>query len=363
MTMGQHQIHQDQAAESRISGSREFGERAPWAPSPKLDMADLVDFFEHSLDLLCIAGLDGYFRHLNPAWTARLGWSLQELKASHFIEFVHPDDRPRSLAELDRLAGGALTIRFENRYRNRDGSYSWLQWNAQISRDSQLIYAGARDVTRRKQLEREILRILDNERARLGQELHDGLCQTLAGIAALSSRLSRSLAVQRKPANATMAMELTELLHGSIEEARNLARGLGPAGLIESDLVQALHVLAHNVQHLFDIVCDVTCHPGVHELPDKVKVHLYRIAQEAAHNAAVHGRARRIDITANIRDAELELNIRDDGVGFPESPHSDDGLGMHTMNYRARLIGATLDIRTGVGCGTLISCTYPVSRT
>ena len=88
------------------------------------------------------------------------------------------------------LAGGAPTIAFENRYRRKDGPYRWLQWNARSLPDRRLIYATARDVTDRKRLEREILDIGDREKERLGRELHDGLCQNLAGSAALARKLA-----------------------------------------------------------------------------------------------------------------------------------------------------------------------------
>jgi len=100
-------------------------------------------------------------------------------------------DREVTQAQMAALRTGADTLAFENRYRHRDGSYRWLQWSAHAAPDEQLIYATAQDVTRQKDLEREILEIADREKARLGQDLHDGLCQTLAGIAALSAMLSR----------------------------------------------------------------------------------------------------------------------------------------------------------------------------
>ena len=109
---------------------------------------EFTRFFAQSLDLLCIAGFDGYFKRLNPAWTIRLGWSLEELEARPFLDFVHPDDREATLLEVAKLAGGADTILFENRYRHQDGSYRWLRWNSRPVRGRERIYAIARDVTR-----------------------------------------------------------------------------------------------------------------------------------------------------------------------------------------------------------------------
>ncbi len=153
--------------------------------SPAEPVVEVGRFFMHSLDLQCIAGFDGYFRRLNPAWTTNLGWTLEELKSRPLEDFVHPDDRGSTKAELSRLREGQETSFFENRFRHKDGSYLWLQWNGWSAPGLQQIYATARDVTEQKRLEREILEIIDQEKERLGRELHDGLCQTLAGIAAL----------------------------------------------------------------------------------------------------------------------------------------------------------------------------------
>lgn len=104
-------------------------------------------FFALSLDMLCIADGDGWFRDLNDAWTATLGWTTQELQDQPFIAFVHPDDRSATMAETAKLMAGLDTIGFENRYRCRDGSYRWLSWQATASPAEGVIYAVARDIT------------------------------------------------------------------------------------------------------------------------------------------------------------------------------------------------------------------------
>src|SRR6516165_9000705 len=112
--------------------------------------------FALSLDLFCIAGFDGYLKLLNPAWERTLGFTIGELLAKPNLEFVHPDDRERTIAEGQKLAAGCQTVSFENRYRCKDCSYRWLLWNATPAADQQLIYATARDITDRKRAEARI---------------------------------------------------------------------------------------------------------------------------------------------------------------------------------------------------------------
>jgi diguanylate cyclase (GGDEF)-like protein/PAS domain S-box-containing protein len=112
-------------------------------------------FFDLSRDMLCTANTDGYFLELNDAWTHFLGYSLDELRSTPFIELVHPDDRERTEAEAAGLFEGAETLSFENRFEAKDGSWHWLRWSSQLSPDESLIYARATDITEIKQIEAE----------------------------------------------------------------------------------------------------------------------------------------------------------------------------------------------------------------
>lgn len=109
-------------------------------------------FFSLSLEMLATANADGYFVELNPAWTQTLGFSPDELRQKPFVEFVHPDDREATLKEAAQLFAGGSTVRFENRYQSKDGSYRWLSWAARVSEEDGLIFACARDITEYKNL-------------------------------------------------------------------------------------------------------------------------------------------------------------------------------------------------------------------
>jgi len=117
---------------------------------------ELVRYFTLSIELLCIAGTDGYFKRLNPVWEKVLGYSTDELMARPFLDFIHPADRQATIEESEKLGKGLNTISFENRYRCKDGSYRWFNWTATPFAEKQLIYAVARDVTELKRAEQAL---------------------------------------------------------------------------------------------------------------------------------------------------------------------------------------------------------------
>lgn len=120
-------------------------------------------FFSLSLDMLCIAGFNGYFKELNPMWEKTLGFTVEELKVKPFIEFVHPEDQEATIVEAQKLmTTGADVVAFENRYLCKDGSYKWLSWSATVSLEEQLYYAVARDITERKQAEAHYRDLYEN---------------------------------------------------------------------------------------------------------------------------------------------------------------------------------------------------------
>ncbi len=125
-------------------------------PSPATRGTQAGDrFFEIAIDLLCLLDFNGYFKRLNPAWERTLGFSRKELMSRPFIEFVHPDDRERTLRQNSAVRAGGQALAFENRYLCKDGSFRWLLWNAAPAIDEQTVYSVARDVTRWKQSQEE----------------------------------------------------------------------------------------------------------------------------------------------------------------------------------------------------------------
>jgi PAS domain S-box-containing protein len=148
-----------------------------------VESQDFSRFFHLSLDLLCIADTDGYFRQVNPAFESVLGFTIEDLLSTPFIDLVHPDDRQLTTDEIGHLASGIPTINFENRYRTKDGNYRWLAWSSAPSDDG-LLYAVARDITEERQRVQEMRDLLASYKAaeELRQSTSDQLKLTDAQI-------------------------------------------------------------------------------------------------------------------------------------------------------------------------------------
>jgi len=153
---------------------------------PSKPIHDLRDrFFDISIDMLCVLDFSGYFRRLNPAWEKTLGFTREELLSRPSIDFVHPDDRERTLRQNSGVKAGGQALAFENRYLCKDGSYRWLVWNATPDIDHQVVYSVARDVTE--------LREATARRETLVRELQEALAEvkTLRGILPICSYCRR----------------------------------------------------------------------------------------------------------------------------------------------------------------------------
>ncbi|MFN7138177.1 MAG: ATP-binding protein [Limisphaerales bacterium] len=214
------------------------------------------------------------------------------------------------------------------------------------------------DVSSSKLLEKQIAEVSDRERLRMGQDLHDGVCQQLVSTAFAASVLRQKLE-EKGIQEAKSAEQIVDLLNDAITDARRLARGLYPVKLEVDGLTIALEELAENVEHMSEINCRFECDQPVSISDPVVATNLFRIAQEAVNNAIKHSQAKNIIIELEAVEEEVTLSVRDDGVGFSgKKAENGSGMGLHIMNYRARLIGASLDVRPSATGGTTVICSF-----
>lgn len=208
---------------------------------------------------------------------------------------------------------------------------------------------------RTRELEQEIVRVSEREQRRIGQDLHDGLCQHLAAIGFAAKSLADDLDKCNRPEKSA-AQEIESLLKDAVIEARDLARGMFPVQMDGAGLSAALEGLAATTTRLTSTKVIFTEVGEVHIADAATAMHLYRIAQESVANAIKHGQARHVFITLEYVKDVLRLRVDDDGKGFFGKPSTVSGMGMRTMAYRARLIGATLEIQERDGPGTCVWC-------
>jgi len=205
------------------------------------------------------------------------------------------------------------------------------------------------------------LEISEREQRRIGQDLHDGLCQHLAGVEMLAQVLAQKLAKKSQNGSAR-AVEIAKAVRESISQTRLLARGLSPVTLESEGLMSALAELALNTEKIFRVRCTFDC-PVVVKFDDHAAAtHLFRIAQEAVSNAIKHGKAKNLSIQLREDASHLRLRVNDDGVGFLENFSTSSGMGLRIMQSRIGMVGGTVTIERQPAGGTSVIFIAPKIR-
>jgi PAS domain S-box-containing protein len=301
---------------------------------------------------------DGHFLQVNRALCEMLGYTEKELLVKTVRDITDPTDLDPANIYIDRLLKGQrVSSAVEKRYIHKLGIVVWGRTTASLIRDrgGQPLYfiAHIQDFTDRRRLEREILEISDREQRRIGQDLHDGLCQQLVSTAFATNLLSQQLAPVA-PSQANTARQIAVWLDDAISQSRALARGLYPVKLEADGLASALQELAEYVSERFGIACVLEKTEAALLVDNPVATHLYRITQEAVINAVKHAKGDKILIRLTSQEGNVCVTIQDDGIGIPDT--ITNGMGLHIMQYRARMIGGILKIERQITGGTVVVC-------
>jgi PAS domain S-box-containing protein len=248
-------------------------------------------------------------------------------------------------------------------HRHRDGHRLMIESRMRLVRSEKdaLVLEVNRDITQRKELEREVLEVVSQEQHRIGQELHDGVNQELFALNLISTALSLRLA-KVTPHEEKQAARITEGLTRVQRQIRALARGLVPFELDPEGLHAALEDLAERTSEHSDVVCKLDRLAPVQIEDSVVATHLFCIAQEAIRNAVRHSQSRSIRLSLQQSAGRVVLSICDDGKGLPADLNEPTGLGIRLMQHRASLISGWLTVGPAKGGGTIVTCTLPAKN-
>lgn len=301
--------------------------------------------------------------HLNPALERAFGYKLSDVAGRSAWEagVMDPGEIPQSKERVQKLLEGEPSVRSLVRFRTKDGNWRLVDVVTTAIRDSRgeiegFVVTGT-DVTELNRLQQEVVRISEQEHARIGHDLHDGVGQTLCGITSLMEGLEAELTGPQRQ----QAERIRSILHKAVQDVRRLSHGLSPSAVKNRGLGGSLRLLAETVRENFRTECACEIDERIKVGSEDMESHLFRIAQEAVSNALRHGKATRIEISLKPESGaqRCELSISDNGRGFGgENVSSADGIGIRVMKYRSALIGAELRIKSNPGGGAKVSCYF-----
>lgn len=325
--------------------------------------------FESAKDGILILDADtGRITDVNPFLTKLLGIGRDKLMGQRLWEIGLFQDVEKSRSAFRELQRKGY-IRYEDLpLSTADGRYIDVEFVSNVYKADgiRVIQCNIRDITERKhaEVEKAILDTIEAEQRRIGQDLHDGLCQELTGVSLIAKALEQKLAVMA-PAQAPDAAEIAKLINNAIDQTRDLARGLAPVEIEEGGLLSALQNFAAAIERLYHISCVFTFDKRTRITKTKypygprLATHLYRIVQEAVNNAIKHGNAKSIIIAMTTVRARGILTIQNDGTEFSVNNDKKSGMGLRSMRYRSRMIGAKLKVGRDARWPVVVTCSYP----
>lgn len=307
-------------------------------------------------DPVVVYDIKGNVVYLNPAFTRVFGWSWDECKGKKLDHFVPDENWPETNQMIQKVLSGETLYGVKTKRYNKAGHIIHVSISGATYRDRNSNLAGSviilMDITKSVELEKRVMEIGDMARQTIGQDLHDDLCPQLIGILGLSTVLNSELADSEASVR-KLSENIKTLIENSIEKTRILAHGLCPVHMVSHGLNTALKEYIDSVNNATEVS---VIYEGLDidlEFSNTAVTNLYYIAREAVNNAVKHSKADNIKLTLDKTGEWLSMIIEDNGIGIVENQIAD-GIGMQIMRYRANLIGANYDIRTGNYAGTTV---------
>lgn len=301
--------------------------------------------------------------HVNDTVVRLLGFSRSELlnRSPWDVGMMDAAERDRSMARFTRVLEGQPNPPREVTLYGKDGTPHAVELTSFATRKpdgkpDRIIVTGT-DVTERRRMQREILKIAEQEQARMGHNLHDGVGQTMTGLVSMIEALEHELSGEQR----VRAERIRQVVQDSVQEVRQMSHGLSPMAVKNRGLGGALRLLADTVRMNHRIACACEIDHNLRFADTEKEAHVYRIAQEAVNNALRHGRPKNIAISLTpIDDQRCMLKVEDDGTGFKTSKGTGagDGIGRRIMDYRASLIGGSVEVNSKRGRGVTVICRF-----
>ncbi len=329
--------------------------------------------FENAGIGIALVGPDGVLVESNPAIEQLLGYTSAELQKMHFGQFTHQDDLSRDL-ELyqDLIAGRRKRYQIEKRYIRKDGELIWGKLVVSSVRDAagQAVFGigMVEDITEKKRVEQEVLSLSDKliytqeqERSRIARELHDGLGQQIAALSISVASLKRQIPEQDTEGRERM-VRLQQRIAAIAEGVRRISHDLHPAVLELAGIVPALRSYCRQFSSDNGVAVSLEAGENFEQISADAALCLYRIAQEALQNVAKHSGAKEARIELQRAGEGVLMTVADRGRGFDaEAPAAHAGLGLVSMQERARLLNGRLKIASLPGAGTTLEVLIPLA--
>lgn len=351
-----------------VASAHDIGELKRVEKELEENKARAQAILETTVDGIFTTDIEGRILNFNYSASRMFGYSEEEITGTSINvlipEFHNKDDNyVHRYSEISEKR--VIGYHREMVGRHKNGSTFPLELSvSEIEWEGKRIFTGVvNNISDRRRLEREILRVSEEERRNLGQDLHDGLGQMLTGIHLISKNLAQKLKSNGFPCSDEV-QEISDLIKEADEYAKALAHGLVHVNFKEEGLNTVLNQLARQVEKLFNINCSVNFKDNIKIHNDMHSMHLYRISQESISNAVKHGKANNISIELKTENGFLKLSIKDDGIGFSESQKQTKkaGMGINIMRYRANILSGRIEIFETEEKETKILCTIPFNK-